>query len=36
MKPFEISAKTGENVTAMFKEMAISLQPIDNSVLSPN
>ncbi|KAL4463778.1 hypothetical protein ABPG72_022832 [Tetrahymena utriculariae] len=36
MKFYEISAKTGENVANMFKDMAISLQPVENSILSPN
>ena len=35
MKFFEISAKTGDNVVAMFKDMAVSLQPVENSILSP-
>ncbi|EGR29885.1 Ras family protein, putative [Ichthyophthirius multifiliis] len=32
---YEISAKTGENVLNMFKSMATSLQPIEQSILNP-
>ena len=31
MSYYEISAKTGENISNMFKSMAIMLQPPDNA-----
>lgn len=33
MNYYEISAKTGENISSMFKSIAMQLQPIDNSIM---